>query len=394
VLKSATAPDEERELAAKILFNADDAAALAKGIATILPDASLLETHGPELERIAATGNLGTLDLKDKGLTGELPASVMQLMGSAEYFNLHGNSFSNISEGTALHNMVYGMTNWRDRKELIWKFEQGGGNFSSLPGEIGLFVSLVTLDLSQNNLTGLPKMDGCSSLTDLSLESCKLTAEGLAEFCAHSPPALQKLNLSHCHALKSLPKLDGCSSLVDLNLGYCEKLTADGLFEFCAVPPPALQKLSLNNDRNLETVPDSISKLQNLKDLNFRNTAITALPPSIGDCKSLTSLNLYYCWNLAAIPDSISKLQNLKDLDLHGTAITGESNPLDVVPMLQSDIITIYFSFAEGDRESPEARNVGAQAMLQTQDRQGQAPSAATKVQHPVLTWEVQYNRV
>jgi len=225
VLKSATAPDEERELAAKILFNADDAAALAKGIATILPDASLLETHGPELERIAATGNLGTLDLKDKGLTGELPASVMQLMGSAEYFNLHGNSFSNISEGTALHNMVYGMTNWRDRKELIWKFEQGGGNFSSLPGEIGLFVSLVTLDLSQNNLTGLPKMDGCSSLTDLSLESCKLTAEGLAEFCAHSPPALQKLNLSWCKSLKTLPKEIGeLSALQTLILEFCGSL--------------------------------------------------------------------------------------------------------------------------------------------------------------------------
>ena len=59
-------------------------------------------------------------------------------------------------------------------------------------------------------------MDGCSSLTDLNLESCnKLTADamhgmamlwydeedgeedgGLAEFCAHPPPMLQKLNLS------------------------------------------------------------------------------------------------------------------------------------------------------------------------------------------------------
>ena len=152
VLKSATAPGEERALAAKVLFNADDAAALAKGIATILPDASLLKTYGPELERIAATGShLGTLDLKDEGLTGELPASVMQLMGSAEYFNLHGNSFSNVNEGTALHNMVYGMTNWRDRKELVWSGQNGGGKFASLPNEIRLFVSLVTLDLSAND---------------------------------------------------------------------------------------------------------------------------------------------------------------------------------------------------------------------------------------------------
>ena len=47
-------------------------------------------------------------------------------------------------------------------------------------------------------ILGLPKMDGCSALTDLNLESCeKLTAEGLADFCAQPPPALQKLNLSY-----------------------------------------------------------------------------------------------------------------------------------------------------------------------------------------------------
>ena len=47
-------------------------------------------------------------------------------------------------------------------------------------------------------LSGLPKMDGCSSLTDLNLESCnKLTADGLAEFFAHPPPMLQTLNLQY-----------------------------------------------------------------------------------------------------------------------------------------------------------------------------------------------------
>merc|ERR1712137_1420725 len=127
--------------------------------------------------------------------------------------NLHGNSFSNVNEGTALHNMVYGMTNWRDRKELVWSRQNGGGKFASLPNEIRLFVSLVTLDLSGN----------------------------------------------------------------------------DGL----------------------TTIPDEISKLQNLKELNLAGTAITTVPPSIGDCKSLTSLNLQSCSSLAGLPHTIGNLQSL-----------------------------------------------------------------------------------
>jgi len=63
--------------------------------------------------------------------------------------------------------------------------------------ELSAFKQLTSINLSGLGLTGLPKMDGCSSLTDLSLESCKkLTTEGLAEFCAEPPPKLQNLNLS------------------------------------------------------------------------------------------------------------------------------------------------------------------------------------------------------
>ena len=134
-----------------------------------------------------------------------------------------------------------------------------------------LTVSCITHATSDVIFSGLPKMDGCSSLSDLTLQSCKkLTAEGLAEFCAHSPPALQKLNLSYTnlesklltvscitHAtsdviFSGLPKMDGCSSLSDLMLSVCKKLTAEGLAEFCAHSPPALQKLDLSQT-NLES---------------------------------------------------------------------------------------------------------------------------------------------
>ena len=63
-------------------------------------------------------------------------------------------------------------------------------------------------------MIGLPKMDGCASLLDVNLESCKaVTADGLDEFCAYPPPALQKLNLSYtnlkskCRRLHVVPML-------------------------------------------------------------------------------------------------------------------------------------------------------------------------------------------
>ena len=155
VIKLGTGTELQRKQAQKILFNRDDAAALAKGIATVLGDERLLEQHIPALEEIGDSGNLESLDLKDSKLGCALPKPVLRLMGNATHFNMDGNSFSNIQEGTALYDMVYRMNNWRDRKEIVWKDKQGGGDFESLPDEIGLFRSLESMDVSDNeNLTG------------------------------------------------------------------------------------------------------------------------------------------------------------------------------------------------------------------------------------------------
>jgi hypothetical protein len=79
----------------------------------------------------------------------------MKLMASARFFNLTGNRFCNVTEGTALHVMVYGMTNWRDRKEIVWSGSNGGGRFTSpIPKQICFFSRLVKLDISRNALTG------------------------------------------------------------------------------------------------------------------------------------------------------------------------------------------------------------------------------------------------
>jgi hypothetical protein len=76
-------------------------------------------------------------------------------MATAEYFNLSGNSFTNVQEGTALYDMVHRMTNWGEREVIQWSGTNGGGKFTTLPDEMFVFKNLVQLDLSYNEeLTG------------------------------------------------------------------------------------------------------------------------------------------------------------------------------------------------------------------------------------------------
>jgi hypothetical protein len=74
VLKSNDASDEEHDRAARMLFNENDSAALAKGITTILPHAHLLQRYGTELDKAAeAGGSLVRLNLENCKYDGESP---------------------------------------------------------------------------------------------------------------------------------------------------------------------------------------------------------------------------------------------------------------------------------------------------------------------------------
>ena len=92
---------------------------------------------------------------------GALPRSVLEMMATAEYFNLSGNSFTNVQEGTALYDMVHRMTNWGKREVIQWSKTNGGGEFTTIPDEMFVFKNLVQLDLSYN--PGLTGEKNCST---------------------------------------------------------------------------------------------------------------------------------------------------------------------------------------------------------------------------------------
>ena len=89
--------------------------------------------------------------------------------------------------------------------------------------------------------------------------------------------------------------MDGCSSLADLNLESCKKLTADGLAEFCAHPPPMLQTLNLKY-----TTLESKWLLFLVAPMILLTSSLSfsALPKEIGELSKLQSLILYGCGSL------------------------------------------------------------------------------------------------
>lgn len=272
---------EEAE-ASRLLFGSDDSAALA--ISTIIGDESgvLLSRHLPALvsARCAAgaagQGNVALLrlDLRDRGMQGALPVPVLELLGTAEYFNLSGNSFKNVDITGPLGYMVYRMQNWKDAKELDWENVRGTGNqMRELPGVIGHFTSLQNLNLSRNLLMTLPDAIGnCKALACVNLDENKLATLPDALFCCESikelsvqfnhlqsvPPGvgrlcrletlnlegnrelvlvadelgncacLKYLTLSYCH-LEQLPDMSGCTALLQLQLQGNYQLTAEAL---------------------------------------------------------------------------------------------------------------------------------------------------------------------
>jgi len=197
---------------------------------------------------------------------------------------------------------------------------------------------VVELDLSRSGITTLPKEIG-----------------NLSE--------LQTLSLSQCSSLENRWECDDGTTFEHRDgTGWSQEEDEQGIFY--------AHEDGRDQDEhpNVELVPYSgpCKHCGKAKEEHL----IPALPPSIGDCKSLTSLNMERCFSLqslpegvfelplkslniggckklpldvidticqklpqleelylyeldmTAIPDEISKLQNLTDLDFQGTAIT------------------------------------------------------------------------
>ncbi|KAF8029276.1 hypothetical protein BT93_E1834 [Corymbia citriodora subsp. variegata] len=138
-------------------------------------------------------------------------------------------------------------------------------------------------------LVHMPDLSCTPTLEELDLSNCKNLVEAHESIAYHDK--LQVLNLWGCSKLSVFPKVLEAKSLRDLNIYDCTKF---------------------------ERFPDIPHRLEGLKKLCLRGTAIKELPESIGNLVSLEKMELGNCKNLVCLPSSIYMLQNIDHLELRG----------------------------------------------------------------------------
>lgn len=205
------------------------------------------------------------------------------------------------------------------------------------------------LDLSGLALNSVPDMVG-----ELDLEVLNLGDNNLSDL----PDSLAQL--THLHVLtlagnvfETVPEvISELHALVDLNL-------MDNALSGCADAqfPPRLLRLDLCNNP-LQEVPDAIFLLLELRTLDLSYTAIETVPAEISALTSLDKLNLSFVVKMALAPAGVLDLGNTCEVDLSHTALSKtEIQRLKLEAAARAVAPTIKYPQVDTSREALSERH-------------------------------------
>lgn len=100
---------------------------------------------------------------------------------------------------------------------------------------------------------------------------------------------------------------------------------------------PWKEKIQLQNN-DIAVIPEEITNIRGLKDLDIHANLLTGLPQSFGSLENLTNLDISDN-NFSFFPEEITKLQKLKHLDLSYNPI---ENISDSIGDLANTLQTLY----------------------------------------------------
>lgn len=166
-------------------------------------------------------------------------------------------------------------------------------------------------------LQDLPDLNLLKNLEVLDISGCAFL-KTLQDNSFEQMSRLQILNLSETN-ISFLPKLANLSNLRHLLLEGCNSLKAIPGLEFLT----QLEELNLRGIGSL-TGADFLKHMNCLKILDLSETLLEQLP-SLSNLKELRQLSLRGCSSLTAVPD-LEALTKLELLDLSGTAMTHMPN--------------------------------------------------------------------
>ncbi|KAK3437403.1 hypothetical protein EUGRSUZ_C02087 [Eucalyptus grandis] len=191
-------------------------------------------------------------------------------------------------------------------------------------------VDLVILDLPWSKLSRKMKvliLRGCVDLIQTpNFSNFKALEILILEYCSHlvqiDPSIgqlqhLQILDLKFCTDLSNLPReLDSLEALRELRLdGTCaEDIVVSEDMKH-------LKTVSACNCKSLAQVSSEIGDIKSLEFLSMDGSELRTLPDSIERLEKLRQLSLRDCRLMWKLPDAIGKLTSLENLDLSSTGI-------------------------------------------------------------------------
>ena len=225
-------------------------------------DAGLAITDWEGVEVSESPSRVTDLDLTGYGLTGKIPAELVQLTQLRE-----------------LHICCNQLT-------------------GEIPTELGQLTLLTFLSLGDNQLTGeIPtQLAQLTLLTNLSLRGNQLTGK--------IPPQLGQL--SHLWELEL--HVNQLTGSIPTELGNLASLTG----------------LHLSDNQLTGSIPTELGNLASLTYLNLNRNHLTgAIPTELGNLASLTGLHLSDNQLTGSIPTELGNLASLTELSLEGNQLSG-----------------------------------------------------------------------
>ncbi|XP_024983290.1 receptor-like protein EIX1 [Cynara cardunculus var. scolymus] len=231
------------------------------------------------------------------GLPPIRPGSALDNLSLLSILDLSDNNFSTNS-----------IPSWISSLSSLVSLNLANCDFSGpIPAGLMNMVSLITIDLSNNQLTSIQTMLNSSpgnicNLREINLSWNKFNGKSLLEVLT----SLFKCESSKLESLRFAAS--GLSGYLPPQLGNMKNLV----------------HIDLNSNSISGSIPDSLGNLQSLQTLELKSNSISGpLPDSIGRLSSLLRMHLPYNSITGPLPDSLGRLSSLERLDISNNEING-----------------------------------------------------------------------
>jgi len=274
------------------------------------------------------------VSLASKGLEGHISPSLGSLKGLLR-LNLSGNS---LSGSLPLELMLSS-----SMVSLDVSFNRLGGGLLELPLSTP-GRPLQVLNISSNFFTGsfpLTTWEKTRNLVALSASNNIFTGRVPSSFCINAP-SLEVLDLSYNQFSGHIPPgLGKCSALRVFRAGYNK---INGTLPYQLFDATSLEYLSLSNN-GLEGTLDAahMYKLSNLVSLDLAMTVLSGkIPDSIGQQKKLKELHLEHNNMSGELPTSLSKCTSLTTISLRRNNFQGELTNINFSTLSNLKTLDLY----------------------------------------------------